>query len=136
MYFGAGQRYRNQYDHDDHGRSQRGGSCKGPDHGFLARQFLPAPARCKRKLRRYLIPDCSAVLPKRSRGKEAVDVKTLAQAFVHATETAYKAVMKRKRYDHGPVAKGMADKAVETAEGIKMTSWSSAAGSLDMVIMC
>ena len=50
------------------------------------------------------------------KGKEVVDVKTLAQAFVHATETAYKAVMKPKEGTILTVAKGMADKAVEAAE--------------------
>ena len=53
---------------------------------------------------------------KEIKGKETVDVKTLAQAFVHATETAYKAVMKPKEGTILTVAKGMADKAVEVAE--------------------
>ncbi len=52
---------------------------------------------------------------KEIKGKEVVDVKTLAQAFVHATETAYKAVMKPKEGTILTVAKGMADKAVEVA---------------------
>ena len=53
---------------------------------------------------------------KEIKGKDVVDVKTLAQAFVHATETAYKAVMKPKEGTILTVAKGMADKAVEVAE--------------------
>ena len=53
---------------------------------------------------------------KEIKGKETVDVKTLAQAFFHATETAYKAVMKPKEGTILTVAKGMADKAVEVAE--------------------
>lgn len=53
---------------------------------------------------------------KEIKGKEVVDVKTLAQAFVHATETAYKAVMKPKEGTILTVAKGMADKAVEVAQ--------------------
>ena len=53
---------------------------------------------------------------KEIKGKETVDVKTLAQAFVHATETAYKAVMKPTEGTILTVAKGMADKAVEVAE--------------------
>lgn len=53
---------------------------------------------------------------KEIKGKNTVDVKTLAQAFVHATETAYKAVMKPKEGTILTVAKGMADKALETAE--------------------
>lgn len=46
---------------------------------------------------------------------DAVDVNTLANAFVRATETAYKAVMKPKEGTILTVAKGMADKAVEIA---------------------
>ena len=46
---------------------------------------------------------------------ETVDVNTLANAFVRATETAYKAVMKPKEGTILTVAKGMADKAVELA---------------------
>lgn len=53
---------------------------------------------------------------KEIKGKTSVDVGTLAQAFVHATETAYKAVMKPKEGTILTVAKGMADKAMETAE--------------------
>ncbi len=53
---------------------------------------------------------------KEIKGKTTVDVGTLAQAFVHATETAYKAVMKPKEGTILTVAKGMADKAMETAE--------------------
>lgn len=46
---------------------------------------------------------------------DTVDVETLANAFVRATETAYKAVMKPKEGTILTVAKGMADKAVEIA---------------------
>ena len=46
---------------------------------------------------------------------EAVDVPTLANAFVRATETAYKAVMKPKEGTILTVARGLADKAVELA---------------------
>ena len=44
---------------------------------------------------------------------DEVDVTVLANAFVRATETAYKAVMKPKEGTILTVAKGMADKAVE-----------------------
>ncbi len=44
---------------------------------------------------------------------QSVDVTTLANAFVRATETAYKAVMKPKEGTILTVAKGMAEKAVE-----------------------
>ena len=44
---------------------------------------------------------------------DAVTTTTLANAFVRATETAYKAVMKPKEGTILTVAKGMADKAVE-----------------------
>lgn len=47
---------------------------------------------------------------------ETIDVRTLANAFVRATETAYKAVMKPKEGTILTVAKGMAEKAVELAE--------------------
>lgn len=46
---------------------------------------------------------------------DTVDVSVLASAFVRATETAYKAVMKPKEGTILTVAKGMADKAVEVA---------------------
>lgn len=49
------------------------------------------------------------------RSSETVDVTLLANALVHATETAYKAVMKPKEGTILTVAKGMADKAVELA---------------------
>lgn len=45
-----------------------------------------------------------------------VDVPALSRAFVRATETAYKAVMKPKEGTILTVARGMADKAVEMAE--------------------
>ena len=44
---------------------------------------------------------------------ETITTTTLANAFVRATETAYKAVMKPKEGTILTVAKGMADKAVE-----------------------
>ncbi len=47
---------------------------------------------------------------------EAITTGTLADAFVRATETAYKAVMKPKEGTILTVAKGMADKAVEVAD--------------------
>lgn len=50
------------------------------------------------------------------KGAETIDVKTLANGFVHATETAYKAVMKPKEGTILTVAKGMAEKALEVAE--------------------
>ena len=53
---------------------------------------------------------------KEIKGKDVVDVKTLAQAFVHATETAYKAVMKPKEGTILTVAKGASQKAAELAE--------------------
>jgi len=46
---------------------------------------------------------------------EQADVQVLANAFVRATETAYKAVMKPKEGTILTVAKGMSDKAVELA---------------------
>lgn len=46
---------------------------------------------------------------------ETVNVTVLANAFVRASETAYKAVMKPKEGTILTVAKGMADKAVELA---------------------
>ena len=53
---------------------------------------------------------------KEIKGKDVVDVKTLAQAFVHATETAYKAVMKPKEGTILTVAREAAVKATEIAE--------------------
>ncbi len=50
---------------------------------------------------------------------ESIDAKLLAKAFVRATETAYKAVMKPKEGTILTVAKGMSDKAVELAENTK-----------------
>lgn len=47
---------------------------------------------------------------------QTVDVPALSRAFVRATETAYKAVMKPKEGTILTVARGMADKAVEMAE--------------------
>jgi len=47
---------------------------------------------------------------------EEITTGTLADAFVRATETAYKAVMKPKEGTILTVAKGMADKAVEVAD--------------------
>ena len=47
--------------------------------------------------------------------KDIVDVPALAEAFVRAAETAYKAVIKPKEGTILTVAKGMADKAVEMA---------------------
>lgn len=46
-----------------------------------------------------------------------LDVKILAEAFVRATETAYKAVMKPKEGTILTVAKAMADKAIEVSDG-------------------
>ena len=46
---------------------------------------------------------------------DEIDTTTLANAFVRATETAYKAVMKPKEGTILTVAKGMADKALEMA---------------------
>jgi len=48
---------------------------------------------------------------------DTITTTTLANAFVRATETAYKAVMKPKEGTILTVAKGMADKAVELAAG-------------------
>ncbi|MCI8659988.1 MAG: DAK2 domain-containing protein [Lachnospiraceae bacterium] len=47
--------------------------------------------------------------------QKAIDVAILSRAFVRATETAYKAVMKPKEGTILTVAKGMSDKAVEMA---------------------
>jgi hypothetical protein len=47
---------------------------------------------------------------------ESIDVTTLANAFVRATETAYKAVMKPKEGTILTVARGMSEKAVEMAQ--------------------
>lgn len=52
---------------------------------------------------------------KEIKSRDTVDVTALADAFVRGTETAYKAVMKPKEGTILTVAKGMADKAVETA---------------------
>ncbi len=49
--------------------------------------------------------------------RDVVDVAALSDAFVRASETAYKAVMKPKEGTILTVAKGMAEKAVETAAG-------------------
>lgn len=46
---------------------------------------------------------------------DSIDVTTLSNAFVRATETAYKAVMKPKEGTILTVAKGMSEKAVEMA---------------------
>ncbi len=55
-------------------------------------------------------------LTKEIRDKEVLTKETLAAAFVRASETAYKAVMKPKEGTILTVAKGMADKAHELAE--------------------
>lgn len=55
---------------------------------------------------------------KEIRQVEAIDVQTLANAFVRASETAYKAVMKPKEGTILTVARGMAEKAAELAEEI------------------
>lgn len=47
---------------------------------------------------------------------ENIDVRVLSDAFVRATETAYKAVMKPKEGTILTVAKGMSEKAVELSE--------------------
>ena len=47
--------------------------------------------------------------------REKIDVSALSAAFVRATETAYKAVMKPKEGTILTVARGMSDKAVEVA---------------------
>lgn len=52
---------------------------------------------------------------KEIKAMDTVNVTALADAFVRATETAYKAVMKPKEGTILTVAKGMAEKAVETA---------------------
>lgn len=48
--------------------------------------------------------------------KKEIDVKVLADGFVRAVETAYKAVMKPKEGTILTVAKGMAEKAVEMSD--------------------
>ena len=50
---------------------------------------------------------------KEIKNADKINVTVLANAFVRATETAYKAVMKPKEGTILTVAKGMADKAVE-----------------------
>ncbi len=50
------------------------------------------------------------------RDREEADAPAIANAFVKATETAYKAVMKPKEGTILTVAKGLADKAVELSE--------------------
>ena len=52
---------------------------------------------------------------KELKGVDVITTTVLANAFVRATETAYKAVMKPKEGTILTVAKGMADKAVELA---------------------
>jgi hypothetical protein len=53
---------------------------------------------------------------KELKNAESIDVTTLANAFVRATETAYKAVMKPKEGTILTVARGMSEKAVEMAQ--------------------
>ena len=50
------------------------------------------------------------------RTKETIDVTALSEAFVRASETAYKAVIKPKEGTILTVARGMADKAVEMSQ--------------------
>ena len=113
-------RYRYEHDHDDSCQPpEKWQPLKNPTMEALAKSdFFRFPARRTRKFRRYPYPSCSAVLPRRSRTRD-VDVITtrgLSDAFDHATETAYKAVMKPKEGTILTVAKGMADKAVETGD--------------------
>ena len=53
---------------------------------------------------------------KEIKGKKQITVSVLADGFVRAVETAYKAVMKRKEGTILTVAKGVAEKAVELSE--------------------
>ncbi|MBR0084935.1 MAG: DAK2 domain-containing protein [Lachnospiraceae bacterium] len=52
---------------------------------------------------------------KEIKDKKVIDMRTAAQSFVRATETAYKAVMKPKEGTILTVARGVADKAMEAA---------------------
>ena len=89
---------------------------KDPTMDSLAKAISSGSLRGARGNSGVILSQLFRGFPREIKGKEVVDVKTLAQAFVHATETAYKAVMKPKEGTILTVAKGMADKAVEAAE--------------------
>ena len=66
---------------------------------------------------------------------DVITVMTLANAFMRATETAYKAVMKPKEGTILTVAKGMADKAAELATQTTISK-SSSVRSLPAATRC
>ena len=69
---------------------------KDPTMDSLAKAISSGSLRGARGNSGVILSQLFRGFTKEIKGKETVDVKTLAQAFVHATETAYNAVMKPK----------------------------------------
>lgn len=84
-----------------------------PTFDNLARAIASGSLRGARGNSGVILSQLFRGFTKEIKNADTVNVTTLANAFVRATETAYKAVMKPKEGTILTVAKGMADKAVE-----------------------
>ncbi len=92
---------------------------ENPTMETLARAISSGSLRGARGNSGVILSQLFRGFTKEIKTRETVDVQALSGAFVRATETAYKAVMKPKEGTILTVAKGMADKAVEIAEKTK-----------------
>lgn len=88
---------------------------KDPTMESLAKAISSGSLRGARGNSGVILSQLFRGFTKEIKNVETVNVTVLAKAFVRASETAYKAVMKPKEGTILTVAKGMADKAVELA---------------------
>ena len=86
---------------------------ENPDMASLAKAISSGSLRGARGNSGVILSQLFRGFTKEIRETDSMDITTLANALVRATETAYKAVMKPKEGTILTVAKGMSDKAME-----------------------